>query len=125
MRGRRGPRARFTEQLRVLLRPQARAALDELAEREDRLISEIVREAIDEYLAEGGAPYCDDTLDGSLSPRVFVCVMIRPNTCAQLEALATSHGRPFAVEARIAVNRYLMRRGLLQLDGIQPDLLSA
>lgn len=111
--------ARFTARVRVRMSPAARAALDELAERHDRMMSHEVRAAIERHLRDPNLE--DDTRRADLVPPPFShasTVVIRPRTRAALEELAERSGRDLTTEMRIAIYRYLHAEGYI-FDGPQ------
>lgn len=110
--GRRGPPPRYRVQTKVPVTAPIRDALDQLAEAQDRLLSELVREALDQHLAAPGGP--DEAHPGLLTGACerHVTVMLRPTVAEQLAELAEANHRTVGPEVRIALQRYLVGCGI-------------
>lgn len=118
--GTRGPRPRYTARLSVYLSPAVHHALRQHAADEDALVSEIVRRALHEHVAE---PAVAPGPVGTPPWNSKVGLMVRPVTLDALTDCAKRSKRPVAVEGRVAIHRYLQAAGV-RLPLGDPDLLS-
>lgn len=125
-RGRDRRRARYTRRVRILMAEHARTALEALAEERERLMSDVVRAALDAHVAAadagelasvepvGRGPWDSDTT-----------VVVRPEVADRLAGLADRHGRSVSAEARAAIDAYLRAAGLDRPAEREPSLLTA
>ncbi len=122
--GTRGPRPRYTERLSVYLSPAVHATLRQHAEDVDALVSEVVRRALAEHLANPPAAADASPAVGSPPWNSKVGLVLRPATLDALTERAKATRRPVAVEGRVAIHRYLQAAGV-DLPTGAPDLLAA
>lgn len=105
--------ARYTSRIRVALSAAARGGLETVAAGEDRLMSEIVRRALDDYVAAAEADRAPAAEPLGHPPwETDATVVIRPAVADGLAELAQRHGRSIAGEARAAIDAHLRARGI-------------
>lgn len=120
----RGTRTRFPRRLRLDIAPEARDALDDLAERHDRVMSDEVRIALKAHLRRARAGEAVDPEPIGTPPwGRDTTIVVREETADELTALAEANGRSVAAEARMAIDTHL-RGSDLDLPS-NPSLLTA
>lgn len=118
-----GGAPRYTVRLAAYVSYPAREALEELAEQQDRRISELVRDALAEYLGADQAARHDHSPIGT-PPWTQVNVMVRPEVRRAIAEIGDRQGQPSSVVARAAIDRYL-RRADAPVPDEAPSLLTA